>query len=147
MPTIRPLLAILAVAIATPAAADDLRNDLSADMPELMSLYRDLHANPELSFEEHETAAKLATIARDLGFAVTEGVGRTGVVAVMENGPGPVVMLRADMDGLAGRPSRPGCPSPRPAPRRPPAASTSGVMHACGHDTHMAAWVGAARGC
>ena len=93
---------ISAVALASAASvqADELRDDLMADMPELMELYRDLHANPELSFEEHETAAKLAKRMRALGFEVTEGVGQTGVVSVMRNGEGPVVLLRADMDGL-----------------------------------------------
>ena len=82
------------------AQADDLSDAVQADMPGLMELYRDLHAHPELSFEEVKTAAKLAARMRELGFDVTEKVGRTGIVAVMENGPGPVVMLRADMDGL-----------------------------------------------
>ena len=69
-------------------------------MPSLMALYRDLHSNPELSMAETKTAAKLAAEARKLGFDVTTGVGKTGVVAVMRNGPGPTLMLRADMDGL-----------------------------------------------
>jgi hippurate hydrolase len=85
---------------AMPAQADELREAVAADLPALVELYRDLHTNPELSFQEVETAKKLAARARALGFKVTEGVGKTGVVAVMENGPGPVVMLRADMDGL-----------------------------------------------
>ena len=93
-------LAALAMVLAAPVQANDLRSDLAEDMPGLMELYRDLHANPELSFEEHETAAKLAKRMRDLGFEVTEGVGRTGVVSVMTNGEGPTVLLRADMDGL-----------------------------------------------
>ncbi|MEC8773063.1 MAG: amidohydrolase, partial [Pseudomonadota bacterium] len=90
----------LAMLIAAPAQANELRDDLAADMPGLMEIYRDLHAHPELSFEEHETAAKLAARMRDLGFEVTEQVGRTGVVSVMRNGDGPTVLLRADMDGL-----------------------------------------------
>lgn len=91
----------LALVAATPLAAQDtIRADIAADMSGLMDLYRDLHANPELSFQEVRTAKKLAVEARRLGFEVTEGVGKTGVVAVMKNGPGPVVMLRADMDGL-----------------------------------------------
>ena len=86
--------------MAVPAQADELREAVAADMPGLITLYEDLHANPELSFQEVETAKKLAARARALGFEVTEGVGKTGVVAVMKNGEGPVVMLRADMDGL-----------------------------------------------
>ena len=69
-------------------------------MPELMTLYRDLHANPELSMQETRSAARMAEEARRAGFTVTTGVGGTGVVAVMENGPGPVLLLRADMDAL-----------------------------------------------
>ena len=76
-------LAAIAVMLASPVSANDLRTDLEGDMPELMELYRDLHANPELSFEEHETAAKLAKRMRALGFEVTENVGKTGVVSVV----------------------------------------------------------------
>ena len=96
----RAALGALVLALATPAVANDLRDGVAAQMPDLMEFYRDLHANPELSFEEVETAKKLATRMRALGFEVTEGVGKTGVVAVMRNGEGPTVMLRADMDGL-----------------------------------------------
>ena len=90
----------LVLVLAAPAAANDLRDGVAAQMPGLMEMYRDLHANPELSFEEVETAKKLSKRMRALGFEVTEGVGKTGVVAVMRNGDGPAVMLRADMDGL-----------------------------------------------
>ena len=69
-------------------------------MPQLMTLYRDIHANPELSMQEVRTPAMLAPEMRQLGFTVTEHVGRTGVVAVMKNGPGPVLLIRADMDAL-----------------------------------------------
>ena len=132
------------IATAVPASADDLREDIVADLPELMELYRDLHAHPELSFQEHRTAAKLAAIARELGFEVTEGVGQTGVVAVMRNGDGPTVMLRADMDalpvveqtGLSFASKQVGVPA---------SGVETGIMHACGHDTHMTGWVGAAQ--
>ena len=135
----------LALALwAQPAVADELRDDVAADLPELMEIYRDLHANPELSFEEVRTAAKLAAIARELGFEVTEGVGKTGVVAVMRNGDGPTVMLRADMDGLPVV-EQTGLPYASKVTATPASGVTTGVMHACGHDTHMAAWVGAAR--
>jgi len=136
--------AAIAAIWCAPANADELRDAVTEDMPGLVELYRDLHANPELSFEEHETAAKLAQRARDLGFEVTEGVGKTGVVAVMENGPGPVVMLRADMDGLPVI-ERTGLPYASTRTATPASGVETGVMHACGHDTHMAAWVGAAQ--
>ena len=67
---------------------------------ELAALYKDLHAHPELAFAEHRTAAVVAARLRDLGYQVTEGVGRTGVVGVMRNGDGPTALLRADMDAL-----------------------------------------------
>ncbi|MFZ1742091.1 MAG: amidohydrolase, partial [Pontixanthobacter sp.] len=74
--------------VSMPVQADELRDSIAADMPDLMELYRDLHTNPELSFQEIETSAKLAARARELGFEVTEGVGKTGVVAIMRNGDG-----------------------------------------------------------
>ncbi len=137
-------IAALAIAVASPAQADDLRADLQADMPQLMDLYRDLHANPELSFEEHETAAKLAKRMKALGFEVTEGVGRTGVVSVIRNGKGPTVMLRADMDGLPVV-EQTGLPYASTVTATPASGVTTGVMHACGHDTHMAGFIGAAQ--
>ncbi|GMN01631.1 M20 family metallopeptidase [Erythrobacter sp. MTPC3] len=136
--------AAMAAIMAAPAHADDLRGEVAADMPALMELYKDLHANPELSFQEVETAAKLAARARALGFEVTEGVGRTGVVAVMRNGEGPTVMLRADMDGLPVI-EQTGLPYASKRMAVPANGVETGVMHACGHDLHMAAWVGAAQ--
>lgn len=134
---------LTATLLATPASAQ-LRADVAKDMPSLLALYRDLHANPELSMQETRTAAKLAAEARKLGFQVTTGVGKTGVVAVMRNGPGPVLMLRADMDGLPVV-EQTGLPYASRVTAKSMSGTTSGVMHACGHDTHMAAWVGAAR--
>ncbi|NNC48263.1 MAG: amidohydrolase [Sphingomonas sp.] len=138
------VLASLALA-ATPASAQDLRSEVRADMPELIELYQDLHANPELSGMEVQTAAKLAERARALGFEVTEQVGGTGVVAVMENGPGPVLMIRADMDGLPVV-EQTGLPFASKVTAVAPASGVeTGVMHACGHDTHMTTWVGTAQ--
>ena len=126
------------------AYADAIKDAVAADMPSLMQLYRDLHANPELSFQEFKTAAKLAAEARRLGFEVTEKVGQTGVVAVMKNGAGPVVMIRADMDGLPVE-EQTGLPFASKQRGISKSGTESGIMHACGHDTHMSAWVGAAR--
>src|SRR3546814_9724491 len=92
--------ACAALALAAPAAAQTLGEQVEAQMPSLMTIYADLHANPELSFHEVRSAGILAAEARKLGFEVTEKVGGTGVVAVMKNGAGPVVLIRADMDGL-----------------------------------------------
>ncbi|WP_086607410.1 amidohydrolase [Erythrobacter donghaensis] len=135
---------LVALALAAPAQADELRDAVAADLPALVELYQDLHANPELSFQETRTAAMLAARARALGFEVTEGVGKTGVVAVLRNGDGPTVMLRADMDGL---PVIEQTGLPYASKRRAVAqnGTETGVMHACGHDTHMAAWIGTAQ--
>jgi hippurate hydrolase len=116
---------------------------IDAQMPVLMDLYRDLHANPELSFQEVNTAAKLAALARKLGFEVTEKVGQTGVVAVMKNGPGPVVLIRADMDALPVE-EKTGLPFASKVRGKTREGIDSPVMHACGHDTHMSAWIGTA---
>nr|WP_137678569.1 amidohydrolase [Parerythrobacter lutipelagi] len=136
--------AVAALILAMPASANELRDDLAKDLPDLMEFYRDLHANPELSFMEVETAAKLAERMRAMGFDVTEGVGKTGVVAVMENGSGPVVMLRADMDGLPVI-EQTGLDYASKRVSIPASGIETGVMHACGHDTHMAGLIGAAQ--
>lgn len=136
---------VLAIALAVPAQAqsDDLRQTISADMPGLMAIYRDLHQNPELAFTEVRSARIMADAARAAGFTVTENVGRTGVVAVLKNGPGPVVMLRADMDALPVV-EQTGLPFASKA-RGQAAGGETGIMHACGHDTHMTAWIATAR--
>ncbi|SBV33297.1 Peptidase M20D, amidohydrolase [uncultured Sphingopyxis sp.] len=134
----------LTVSGAMPAAAQALRGEVETQMPSLMAIYKDLHAHPELSFMEVRSAGILAAEARKLGFKVTEKVGGTGVVAVMENGPGPVVMVRADMDGLpvTEQTGLPGASKVRVTTKE---GVETGVMHACGHDTHMTAWIGVAR--
>ncbi len=137
-------LAMAALLGSIPAQANELRDAVAADLPELMELYRDLHANPELSFAEVRTAAKLAERMRQLGFEVTEGVGKTGVVSVMKNGDGPTVMLRADMDGLPVV-EQTGLPFASKQVATPASGVTTGVMHACGHDTHMTGFIGAAQ--
>ncbi|HEX8380122.1 MAG TPA: amidohydrolase, partial [Allosphingosinicella sp.] len=138
-----PLLAPLFVG-AAPASADPLADQVRQDLPALMTLYRDLHANPELSMQETKTAAKLAAEARKLGFQVTAGVGKTGVVAVMKNGPGPVLLMRADMDALPVA-EQTGLPFASKVKATSVSGTESGVMHACGHDTHMTGWLGTAR--
>jgi len=116
---------------------------IDAQMPELLALYRDLHEHPELSFQEVNTSAKLAGQARKLGFEVTEHVGKTGVVAVMKNGPGPVLLIRSDMDALPVE-EKTGLPYASHVRARTAEGIDSAVMHACGHDTHMSAWIGTA---
>ena len=141
---IRTLIAAALLSTSAMAAADPIAEGVGKDMPSLMALYRDLHANPELSMQEVRSAAKMAAEAKKLGFQVTTGVGKTGVVAVMKNGPGPVLLMRADMDGLPVV-EQTGLPFASKVKGTSLAGVESGVMHACGHDTHMTAWVGAAR--
>ena len=139
------LTAVSAFALSTvPASADPLHGAIVRDLPGLMEIYRDFHANPELSFQEVRSAAKLAAEARKAGFEVTEKVGKTGVVAVMRNGPGPVVLIRADMDGLPVI-EQTGLAFASKRRGTSTAGVESGVMHACGHDTHMTAWIEVAR--
>ena len=135
---------VAALALTMPAAAQSLGDQVQQQMPSLMTIYKDLHANPELSFMEVRSAGILATEARKLGFDVTEKVGGTGVVAVMKNGPGPVVLVRADMDGLpvTEQTGLPGASKVRVTTKE---GVETGVMHACGHDTHMTSWIGTAR--
>jgi hippurate hydrolase len=104
--------------------------------PQWADLYRDLHANPELSFQETRTAGIVAVRMRDLGFDVREGVGRTGVVGVLANGEGPVVALRADMDGLPLE-ERSGLPYSSTVRGVDPEGREVPVMHGCGHDVHV----------
>ena len=137
-------LALAAMTMTTPANAATISEAIRSDMPMLMTLYRDLHANPELSMQEVRTPAKLAAEARKLGFKVTEKVGETGVVAMMENGPGPVLMLRADMDALPVS-EQTGLPFASKVRVTTAQGVETGVMHACGHDTHVTAWLATAR--
>ena len=99
-----------------------------------VDLYRHFHANPELSYKEVKTAARLAKEWREAGWEVTEGIGGTGVAAVFRNGPGPVLLVRVDMDAL-----------PVKEETGLSYAATGDVMHACGHDLHMAAGAGLAK--
>ncbi|QIK97108.1 amidohydrolase [Sphingomonas sp. HDW15A] len=140
----RFLLAAATFAVATPLQAATLAEAVKADMPSLMTLYRDLHANPELSMQEVRTPAKLAVEMKKLGFSVTEKVGKTGVVAVMKNGAGPTLMIRADMDGLPVV-EQTGLPYASKVRAVARSGVETGVMHACGHDTHMTSFIGTAR--
>lgn len=137
-------LALAVFALPAPANAAALSEAIKADMPQLMKLYRELHMDPELSMQEVRTPARMAAEMRKLGFMVTEKVGKTGVVAMMKNGPGPVLMLRADMDGLPVA-EQTGLPFASRATGKLPDGTTTPVMHACGHDTHIASWLGTAR--
>ena len=110
---------------------------------DLEELYKDLHTNPELSFQEVRTSGIAAQHLEDLGFTVHRNVGKTGVVGVLENGPGPVVMLRADMDALPVKEAT-GLDYASTAAGVDPEGNDVSVMHACGHDVHVTCLVGAA---
>jgi hippurate hydrolase len=112
------------------------------DLAELAELYRDLHAHPELSYAEHRTAGIVAERLTALGLEVLTGVGVTGVVGVLRNGDGPVVLLRADMDGLPVLEAT-GLPYASTAVGTDPDGDQVPVMHACGHDMHVTCLLGA----
>ncbi|HEX9690430.1 MAG TPA: M20/M25/M40 family metallo-hydrolase, partial [Thermoanaerobaculia bacterium] len=133
-----PLSARAAEPVGSPALAP-----LDAIYPDLEKLYRDLHQSPELSLHEEKTAAKMAKRLRDLGFDVTTGVGKTGLVGVLRNGKGPTVMLRTDLDALPIE-ERTGLPYASKVTTTDDTGATVSVMHACGHDIHMTSWIGAA---
>jgi hippurate hydrolase len=127
------------------AADPALRNDIAADYRErLGALFEHFHRNPELSGKEAETSKRLAAEIRALGYEVTEGVGGHGIVAVLRNGNGPTVLLRADMDGLPVAENS-GLPYASTARQVDITGLEQPVMHACGHDVHMTALVGTAR--
>jgi hippurate hydrolase len=139
------LLLTLAAHAEVPAALRDaVTQNMDQHYAATEQLYRELHAAPELSFQEEQTSARMAKEMRALGWEVTEKVGRLGVVAVLKNGPGPTVLVRCDMDGLPVR-EKTGLPFASKAMGKDPAGLDVPVMHACGHDTHMTCWVSSAR--
>jgi amidohydrolase len=111
--------------------------------PHVESLYEDLHRNPELSLHEVKTAAKMAEQLRSLGFDVTTGVGGTGVVGVLKNGQGPTVMIRAELDALPVQ-EKTGLAYASHVMTKDDQGADVPVMHACGHDLHMAIGIGTA---
>ncbi|TDD44256.1 amidohydrolase [Saccharopolyspora elongata] len=115
---------------------------LDGQLPALHELYRDLHAHPELSFQEVRTARIVASRLREQGWAVTEGVGGTGVVGVLSSGEGPVVLLRADMDALPVR-EETGLSYASTRTAVDAEGNEVPVMHACGHDMHVTCLLGA----
>jgi amidohydrolase len=120
------------------------QNWAKQNMPALVELYRHLHQNPELSQKEKETSARMAKELQGLGVRVTTNVGGYGVVGVLENGPGKVLLLRSDMDGLPVV-EQTGLPYASKVRTQDTRGATVGVMHACGHDLHMTNLVGVAR--
>lgn len=128
-----------------PAQADNLAKAVDKDYAEhLGDLFEWFHRNPELSMMEFKTSERLAEELREAGFEVTQEVGGTGIVAMMENGPGPLVMMRADMDGLPVQ-EKSGLPYASTAQQVDWDGNEVYTMHACGHDVHITSLVGTAR--
>ena len=138
--------ALLCAAAAAAQTADTAgigATQVDAIYPDIEKLYIDLHKNPELAFHEQRTAATLAARVKALGYDVATGVGGTGVVAILKNGKGPVVMLRTELDALPME-EKTGLPFASTVKTKNDAGETIPVAHMCGHDLHMSAWVGTA---
>jgi amidohydrolase len=150
---VKPLLASVALVavLPLPARAEldvahlkaTIETIVETEYPKLEALYKDIHAHPEIAFQEEKTAAKLAAEMRAIGFEVIEKIGKTGLVAIYKNGAGPTIMVRTELDAL-----------PMEEKTGLPYAShdktiwngrETFVAHSCGHDIHMASWVGAAK--
>lgn len=132
-----------ALFLSLPCFAVD-KNKIARDYAHLESLYHYLHRNPELSFHEKHTAARLSRELKETGFQVTQSVGGHGFVALMENGDGPTVMLRTDLDGLPVE-EKTGLPYASKTRVEDDQGKTVYTMHACGHDIHMTVFAGTAR--
>ncbi len=125
------------------AAIADALTDLDATSRWQEDVYKQLHAHPELSFQENETAALAASKLNELGYEVFEGIGRTGVVGVLRNGEGQTVLARADMDALPVKENT-GLPYASTLTASDADGQTVNVAHACGHDAHVTCLLGAA---
>jgi len=144
------LSAVMAASCAAQIPTATLKSDAAAQMPALEKTYLMLHAAPELSRQEEKTSAFVAQQLRRLGYAVTDHIGKYddgkpafGVVGVLKNGAGPTVLIRTDMDALPVTEDT-GVAYASKAKAKNAAGETVGVMHACGHDIHMSAFIGVA---
>jgi hippurate hydrolase len=131
--------------------ADELGALADAQLPALFTIYKDLHSHPEISQHEERTAALLAEELRKAGYTVADHIGKYpggrtafGVVAILKNGAGPTVLVRTEMDALPVE-EKTGLPYASTVHTKDDAGQTVGAMHACGHDLHMTAFLGAAR--
>src|SRR5271166_4241991 len=134
---------LLASLCALSQAQTSSSKEVDAVYPDAHALYRDLHQNPELSAHETQTAAKLAARLRSAGYEVTEHVGGTGIVAILKNGAGPTIMLRTELDALPVE-EKTGLAYASKVHEKDDAGHDVPVMHACGHDLHMASLLGTA---
>ena len=138
------LLSSPAMADVSAATIQRLDAAIAADAPRLTAIFKDLHQNPEIAFTETRTAAIVAKELKALGFEVTTGVGKTGVVGVLKNGPGKTLWFRADMDANAVRETT-GVPWAATRPQRLADGTDLWTMHACGHDAHVTWLLGLAK--
>lgn len=135
---------LVSLLLAAPVLAADIATLTQNELPSLVSLYKELHANPELSLHEVETAARVAKELREAGFEVTEKVGGHGIVGVLKNGDGPVILVRTDLDALPVK-EQTGAPYASTKVVKDDLGREVNVMHACGHDIHMTSFIGTAR--
>jgi len=126
------------------SSAADLTSITAKELPSLVSLYKEIHAHPELSLHEEQTAARMARELRAAGLEVTESVGAHGIVGILKNGDGPVILVRTELDALPVK-EQTGLAYASTLVVKDDSGSDVPVMHACGHDIHMACLVGAAR--
>jgi amidohydrolase len=146
------IILVAGIGLSSPASADGpstallakVNTAIDADTPRLTTIFKDLHQHPELGFTETRTAAIVATELKTLGFEVTTGIGKTGVVGVLRNGPGKTLWFRADMDANSVREVT-GLPYAATAKQKLPDGSEVDVMHACGHDAHVTWMLGLAK--
>lgn len=138
-----PAIALLVAGPAYAQPQSSSSQEVDSVFPDARALYLDIHQSPELSSHETQTAAKLASRLRTLGYDVTEHVGGNGIVAIMKNGDGPKVMLRTELDALPVE-EKTGLPYASKVHTKDETGREVGVMHACGHDIHMASIIGTA---
>ena len=135
---------LLSLLVGSSLAAADVASVVKQELPSLVTLYKELHTNPELSLHETETAARIAKELREAGLEVTENVGGHGVVGVLKNGDGPVILVRTDLDALPVK-EQTGLPYASTKVVKDETGRELSVMHACGHDMHMTSFIGTAR--
>lgn len=137
---------LVAFAALTPMAthAEDAKTWVKANLGDLVTLYRHFHTHPELSYEEKETAARVAAEWKAAGFEVTTGIGGHGVVGLLKNGEGPTLLLRTDLDALPVTEQTELAYSSKVKVKNESGVEV-GVMHACGHDIHITSLIGTAR--
>lgn len=135
---------LLLALLATRTFAADLTSITANEIPSLVALYKELHANPELSLHEEQTAARLAKELRGAGLEVTENFGGHGIVGILKNGDGPVILVRTDLDALPVQ-EKTGLPYASTRTVKDDLGREVPVMHACGHDIHITCLVGTCR--